>query len=134
MFNFLHYFAEKEGSDNRPVKMVFLVNSALRMGKGKTAAQVGHAAIKAYKHLTKNSTFQVLNAWENQGQPKVCLRCENREALENFKKAFSKRNIETFSIYDAGKTQVPNGSLTVVAVGPFYSDEIDEVTGTLKLL
>ncbi|CDJ39688.1 peptidyl-tRNA hydrolase PTH2 domain-containing protein, putative, partial [Eimeria tenella] len=37
-------------------------------------------------------------------------------------------------IHDAGRTQVPRGSMTAIAVGPAPVGRIDKITGHLKLL
>lgn len=42
--------------------------------------------------------------------------------------------INTYIVEDAGHTQVKAGSLTVLAIGPVFAEEIDEVTRHLKLL
>lgn len=45
-----------------------------------------------------------------------------------------KKEVPVVSIRDAGRTQVPSGSLTVVAVGPARLADVDKITGHLKLL
>ena len=49
--NFLHRITAPKFRNpadlNHPLKMVFVINHELKMGKGKIAAQVGHAAVKA---------------------------------------------------------------------------------------
>ena len=42
--------------------------------------------------------------------------------------------IQIVEINDAGKTQIPSGSLTVVAFGPDEERILEELTGHLKLL
>ena len=39
-----------------------------------------------------------------------------------------------YLVYDAGKTQIPAGSQTVLAIGPGLIEELDALTGTLRLL
>ena len=43
-------------------------------------------------------------------------------------------NLLTWSIRDAGRTQIPSGSMTVIGIGPAPVDQVDIVTGHLKLL
>jgi PTH2 family peptidyl-tRNA hydrolase len=52
-----------------PGKMVLVVNQELKMGKGKIAAQCGHAVLGAYKRA-KKSAPSALQLWERLGQ--VC--------------------------------------------------------------
>jgi PTH2 family peptidyl-tRNA hydrolase len=40
----------------------------------------------------------------------------------------------TYIVCDAGRTQIPAGSQTVLAIGPASKSAIDRVTGHLKLL
>ncbi|MEC7722882.1 MAG: peptidyl-tRNA hydrolase [Candidatus Thermoplasmatota archaeon] len=40
----------------------------------------------------------------------------------------------TTQVRDAGHTQIPSGSLTVVAIGPAEASKIDRLTAELKLL
>ena len=45
-----------------------------------------------------------------------------------------KARLPYYLVRDAGHTQIPSGSLTVVAVGPGATDQVDTVTGSLSLL
>lgn len=42
--------------------------------------------------------------------------------------------IGTYIVFDAGRTQIPAGSQTVLAIGPAPKSQIDQITGHLKLL
>ena len=49
--SFLHRLTAPRPSTkvaNAPVKLVCVVNQSLKMGKGKIAAQVGHASVQAF--------------------------------------------------------------------------------------
>lgn len=61
-------------------KMVLVVRTDLKMGKGKAAAQCSHAAVGAYKIAKKNSP-STLRAWERMGQPKIVTKVENEDQL-----------------------------------------------------
>ena len=61
-------------------KMVLVVRSDLKMGKGKAAAQCSHAAVGAYKIAKKNSP-SILKSWEQMGQPKIVTKTETEEDL-----------------------------------------------------
>jgi len=37
-------------------------------------------------------------------------------------------------VRDAGYTQIPAGSITALAIGPAKEEEVDRITGDLKLL
>ena len=55
------------------VKMVLVVNTELGMGRGKVAAQCGHAAVACFKAALAEEP-QLVAAWEKGGQKKVVLR------------------------------------------------------------
>ena len=52
-----------------PIKMVFVVNSELKMGVGKIAAQVAHAGLAIQKKLLQGSDKMriMANEWEEMG-------------------------------------------------------------------
>ncbi len=57
--------------------------------------------------------------------------CLLQEALEQKATALG---LNTYIVHDAGRTQIPAGSQTVLAIGPAPKSLIDQVTGHLKLL
>lgn len=61
--------------------MVLIVRNDLKMGKGKAAAQCSHAAVCCYKLSLINP--EVLSHWEDFGQRKVVLKCEQEKELYN---------------------------------------------------
>ena len=61
-------------------KMVLVVRTDLKMGKGKAAAQCSHAAVGAFKNAKKYNP-NVLRAWERNGQPKIVTKVENEDEL-----------------------------------------------------
>lgn len=121
------------GDCSEDCKMVLCVRQDLGMQKGKIAAQCGHATLSAYKKaIEKNSPF--LEAWEDDGQMKVALKVENVDVLNELMSKAARLKLNCAVIRDAGRTQIPAGSITVLAIGPGPSAVIDQVTGHLKLL
>ncbi|XP_055381379.1 probable peptidyl-tRNA hydrolase 2 [Condylostylus longicornis] len=119
--------------DNRNYKMLLIVRNDLKMGKGKIAAQCGHAAVDAYQKA-KRRIPDIVNQWECTGCAKVALKVESEKELMDIKKAAESRNFITSLIRDAGRTQIEPNTKTVLAVGPDIADELDKVTGHLRLL
>jgi PTH2 family peptidyl-tRNA hydrolase len=115
-----------------PVKLVLIVDASLKMGKGKIAAQVGHASVEAALQAAETYPDEMA-VWMASGQQKVVLKGDS-EALSSMMDAAKRAHLPVCSIRDAGRTQIPAGSLTVVAIGPAGEDEIDAITGELKLL
>uniref|UniRef100_A0A0N5BAX8 peptidyl-tRNA hydrolase n=1 Tax=Strongyloides papillosus TaxID=174720 RepID=A0A0N5BAX8_STREA len=118
----------------RKYKMVLVVNMALGMGKGKLAAQVGHAVLGTYKHAMKTPEGQTaISHWEKVGQVKVVVKGQDTEQLMDIFKASKDKGLWSYIVQDAGYTQIPPGSRTVVGIfGPV--EDVDDVTGSLKLL
>ena len=115
-------------------KMVFVVNTSLQMGIGKIAAQVGHATLALYKTLLLNPLEMAnVRIWEEDGAKKIVLKGIHTDHLMNLYGLASSKAIPSYVIRDAGKTQIPTGSVTVVALFGKEST-VDEVTGKLNLL
>ncbi|XP_068153151.1 probable peptidyl-tRNA hydrolase 2 [Drosophila tropicalis] len=114
-------------------KMVLVVRNDLKMGKGKIAAQCGHAAVGAYQQAVKK-TPRLLRSWENCGCAKIAVRVESEPEMMAIKRAAEKQLLNTCLIRDAGRTQIAANSKTVLAIGPANATDIDLVTGHLKLL
>ncbi len=112
------------------MKQVIVVNNELKLPKGKLAAQAAHAAVGAYLEASKKSQ----QAWLDEGMPKVVLRAENVEELLALQFKADELGIPTCLIEDAGRTVVPEGTITCLGLGPAEDGEIDQITGDLKLL
>jgi PTH2 family peptidyl-tRNA hydrolase len=120
------------GMKDAPYKMVLVVNQKLKMGKGKIAAQCGHAAVGCYKRSAKLCP-RALKAWEHTGCAKIAVRCDTEEEMRTIlDKAFEK-GLPLYLVEDAGRTQIAAGSRTVLGIlGPAYVFE--GLTSHLKLL
>ncbi len=116
-----------------PFKMVLVVNMALQMGKGKIGAQCGHAAVGAYQGALKLAP-NTLKWWERTGCAKIALKGENDDTLFQIEETARSLGLITYLVEDAGRTQIPAGSRTVLAVGPAPAALFDGLTGHLKLL
>ncbi|XP_033119338.1 peptidyl-tRNA hydrolase 2, mitochondrial-like isoform X2 [Anneissia japonica] len=113
-------------------KMVLVVRTDLKMGKGKVAAQCSHAAVNCYRHLQRSNPI-MLNMWETHGQPKVVVKTTDEETLIALAQHAQSVGLTACLIQDAGRTQIAPGSKTVLGVGPGPAELIDKVTGHLKL-
>jgi len=112
------------------VKLAIVVRADLGMGRGKAAAQVAHAAVAAT--LTAAGSPR-LSAWLADGQPKVVLRVDSVDALDEVVGAACAAHLPVETIADAGRTQLEPGTVTCAAIGPADDDALNEVTGTLRL-
>ncbi|XP_051972951.1 peptidyl-tRNA hydrolase 2, mitochondrial-like [Xyrauchen texanus] len=113
-------------------KMILVVRTDLKMGKGKVAAQCSHAAVSAYKQVQRRNP-ELLKQWEYCGQPKVVVKAPDEDCLLELLTHAKALGLPVSLIQDAGRTQIAPGSRTVLGVGPGPADLIDKVTGHLKL-
>jgi PTH2 family peptidyl-tRNA hydrolase len=109
--------------------MYLFVNSGLQMGKGKISAQVGHCVQYLLEDIfnnIKSEKYKEYLKWKTSGCKKIVLKATQEQLIELQKDNNSK------SVYDAGHTQIPEGSLTVV--GFFPSDKLENKFKHYKLL
>ncbi len=112
------------------MKQVIVVNTALKLPKGKLAAQVAHGAVGAY--LDASETAQ--QDWLAEGMPKIVLGAGGAEDLLRLEAAAAERSLPHCLIEDAGRTVIPEGTITCIGLGPAEDELLDELTGDLKLL
>jgi PTH2 family peptidyl-tRNA hydrolase len=128
------------------LKMVFGVRQDLNMSKGKVAAQVGHATLSAYKAARYRGEGELrplwqayVRCWERRAQAKITLKVDDEKTLLDIAAAAAAAKLPVCVIEDAGRTEIPAGSKTVVGIGPAPKALIDAITGPrgsipLKLL
>ncbi|CAD1474115.1 unnamed protein product, partial [Heterotrigona itama] len=111
-------------SDN--YKLILVIRTDLKMGKGKIAAQCAHAAVEAYK--AAENYPEILRAWEKCGQAKITVKVDSESALKEIVKQARAVGLLANIIKDAGHTQVKPGSRTVCAIGPGPAELINQIT------
>ncbi len=134
-------------------KQIIVMRTDLRNEKGqkirtgKLIAQACHASLKAILDKARVSSYEggnILNlnvlpntALEDwlQGQfTKICVSVNSeQELLEVYHKAKDKGLICSL-ITDLGLTEFGEPTITCCAIGPAWSNEVDEITGNLPLL
>ena len=133
----------------KEVKQVIVVRKDLNMRKGKLAAQVAHASMKvlldnmvrsSFSHYGEEWTLQVhphtpLAKWLYGLFTKIVLYVEFEEAITALENRCHFAKIPCAVITDAGKTEFKGQpTITCIAIGPWWADEIDLITGELPLL
>ena len=127
----------KYNFDTADLKMVFLVRQDLGMGKGKIAAQVAKAAVGLFDDIInrKNEYQQSeVEYWNTFVTKKIVLKAPNIDTIINVSKLCKDAKLPYVVISDAGHTQIPAGSVTVIGIGPDASEKIDKITGGFKLM
>jgi len=126
------------------------------MRSGKIAAQAAHASLKVILNIMKkdNLTYPVgtgmqdgvrfsmlvdngtpLSEWLNGHFTKVVVYVNSEEELRDVYNKAANKNLLCSYIIDSGFTEFHGKkTATCVAIGPDYSERIDEITGGLPLL
>ncbi|XP_062556030.1 uncharacterized protein LOC134220884 [Armigeres subalbatus] len=116
-----------------PTKMVLVVRSDLGLRKGKIASQCSHAAVLCYMRSASVNKVK-LHLWLRQGQPKIVVKVDSLEEMQQIARLASDKNVVAEIVRDAGRTQVSSGTETVLGIGPDLSNVVDSFTGHLRLL
>lgn len=122
----------EHSDDDGGYKMVILVRNDINMSRGKAAAQCCHATLAAYKSALKKHPL-IVTAWEQEGQPKVTLKTDSQQQLEELQAKARQAGLTAEAIRDAGRTQLIAGTKTVCAIGPGPARLVNLITGHLKL-
>lgn len=137
----------------RPVKQIIVMRKDLNMRKGKMVAQGAHASMAALLNQGSytqwdnddeliSHNFQVtlldkpaLRQWLTGAFAKVCVSVDSEQELLDIVSKAQAAGIPQALITDSGLTEF-NGvpTKTCCGIGPWWSDEIDQITGHLKLL
>ena len=114
-------------------KQVIVVRQDLKMGKGKLAVQVAHAAVSSCEQARKYKR-EWYDSWMAENQAKICVKVENEKELRMLKGRIDEQGIPNALIQDAGLTQLEPGTTTCLGIGPLPSRIADKYTGELKLV
>jgi peptidyl-tRNA hydrolase, PTH2 family len=129
------------------VKQVIVVRKDLKMRRGKEIAQGAHACVAwLADRVMELSTSHPEEIWELEAFSseekewmtgnftKVCVRVDSEEELMRIYAEAKKARLTVNLITDAGLTEFDGiPTRTCLAIGPNYSENIDKITGELKL-
>jgi len=110
-------------------KQAVVLDTDLKMSKGKMIAQACHASLEAYKKSDKKTRKN----WSGRGQKKVVL-SKDDESLEQLQQRAKRNKLPVHLVKDAGRTELEPGTKTAVGIGPAKESEIDKITGQLELI
>ena len=114
-------------------KQVIAVRTDLDMSRGKIAVQVAHGSVSSAEQ-TRVLKQDIWKAWLREGQKKVAVKVSSEEELLELRRHAVSHSLPHALIRDAGMTELPPGTITVLGIGPAKAEIINEVTGELKLL
>lgn len=128
--------------NERETKQVIVIRKDLKMRRGKEIAQGSHASLGAVLWIQEairnkfrgDEWKEPYHTWLAASFKKICLVVNSEAELLAVHTAASEAHIPLKLITDLGHTEfhgVP--TVTCLAIGPYWSDEIDKITGGLTL-
>ncbi len=114
-------------------KQVIAVRTDLDMSRGKIAVQVAHGSVSSAEQA-RVLKQDIWKAWLREGQKKVAVKVSSEGELLELRRQAINHSLPFALIRDAGMTELPPGTITVLGIGPARAEIVDEVTGDLKLL
>lgn len=112
-------------------KQILVIRTDLKMRRGKEIAQGAHASMKA---TLENLDHPAVKEWLSGPFTKVAVAVSSEDELNEIVENANTAGIITAKIIDAGKTEFNNvPTFTCAAIGPADSDDLDKITGHLKL-
>lgn len=129
------------------IKQVIVIRKDLGMRKGKCVAQGAHASLDVvlshlFQYKTDKPVFQPTErhmdniwSWYHGGMTKICVGVDSLEALNVLRDEAAEASLPCSVITDSGKTEFGGiSTVTCLVIGPAEAEEIDKITGKLKLL
>jgi peptidyl-tRNA hydrolase, PTH2 family len=114
-------------------KQVIVFRSDLKLSKGKLAAQAGHAAVSAAEEARKRHR-DWWESWMFEGQRKIAVKVKDETELSELEEQADDLGLPFALIVDRGLTEIPEGTITCLGIGPAPAEKIDRLTGKLSLL
>lgn len=117
--------------------MVIVTRTNLKLSKGKLAAQVAHAAVSLALYAKGHHFGNVgkwFSKWYDEGQKKVVVKVDTEKEFHKLKAKADDMGVPSVIIQDAGHTEIPAGTVTVLGLGPAPEEILDGITGELGLL
>ena len=111
--------------------MVLIARPDLKMSAGKLAVQCSHAAVSCTLNARKTHA-RLVERWKNAGARKICLRVDDLASLQRLAGQAQAAGLVTYIVKDAGHTEVPPGTVTVLGIGPAPRRAIDALVSELK--
>ena len=113
--------------------MVLVTRADLNLSRGKLAAQCGHAVAECILKAKRDNP-RMLKRYTGAGARKIV--CETPD-LDSIKRLYGDARtcgLVCYMVTDAGHTEIPAGTVTVLGIGPGPRTEIDALTGDLPLV
>jgi PTH2 family peptidyl-tRNA hydrolase len=113
--------------------MILVTRKDLKLSRGKLAAQCGHAAVECALKAKRECPKKLEN-WRQNGARKIVVEAPSLDSLKRLFGEAQAAGIVSYMVRDAGHTEIPSGTVTVVGLGPGSRREIDQLTGGFSLV
>lgn len=129
-------------------KQVIIIRKDLKMRRGKEISQGAHASMGVFTKFAEITTDpfhpdkpymvcsinQAIESWLESSFTKVTVTVDSEQELLELEQKAKEANIPHCLITDNGKTEFNSiPTKTALAIGPGWSEDIDKITGNLKL-
>lgn len=117
------------------IKQVIIIRKDLGMRRGKECAQVAHSSMLWIIDKLKNKLEFTIEEkdWLFGDFTKVVLQVSNLDKLLEIYNFAKESNLLAYLVTDLGKTEFNEPTITCLAIGPDKEENINKITGELKL-
>jgi len=130
------------------LQQTFIINSDLKMSKGKIAVQIAHGEVLYMEDVLnipqcgKHADSKIVERyflWREKtngpiGMMKKIVKKASEQEILSIVENIPKHEIKCYIVFDKGMTQVPEDSLTCLCIEPIEEEKAKELFGSLKLL
>ncbi len=113
--------------------MVLVTRADLNLSRGKLAAQCGHAVAECILKAKRDDP-RMLKRYTGGGARKIVCEAPDLDTLKRLYGDARMCGLVCYMVTDAGHTEIPAGTNTVLGIGPGLRSEIDPLTSDLPLV
>lgn len=116
-------------------KIVLVIRNDLNMSEGKIVSQTSHAVADLIMNNEHSSPlyWELFDLWSQTGMKIVTLCCDSQDQITRIENTCKELKVPHTVVRDAGRTQVPEGSVTCMGIGPLAEQTAKKLTGNLAL-
>ena len=108
--------------------MYLIVRKDLKMSFGKALAQCGHAI----EHLVRTTPKPLMQNYHRDGSAKIVLAVRGQDELLAISVDCAGISCK-YLVVDAGKTELPENTITVLGIGPISKKDVPRSVANLSL-
>lgn len=123
-------------TESKELKMWLCVRGDINIPGPKLAGQSGHAFERLTSHIyeTGGVLLNTYREYVTHNTPKIVVKAKNLAALERAHAECKAAGIASYLVTDAGRTVFSEPTITVLALGPCYRDELPKFVTRFQLM